>query len=123
RCNVMQPILQIKKLSISTERYVGRFQKNEKTIIKDLNLTVHAGEIIAIIGESGSGKSIFAHSLFGVLPNNFKLNGELYFKNERYTGAELKKLRGKHLTLIPQTIESLDPTMKVGKQVQLHING
>lgn len=119
----MKTILQIINLSISSERYVNRLKTHEKMIIKDLNLTVNQGEIIAIIGESGSGKSIFAHSLFGSLPDNFKLKGEIHYKNQQYIGDRVKELRGKQLMLIPQTVESLDPTMKVGKQVQLHING
>jgi len=84
----------------------------------DLDLDVKAGEVVAVVGASGSGKSLLAHALLGILPENAALSGTMRFKGEILTPERCRALRGKTIALIPQSIGYLDPLMTVGGQVQ-----
>ncbi len=74
------------------------------------------GELLSIVGASGSGKSVFAAALFDILPNNAITKGELY-----YRGRKEHDLIGKGI-YIPQSSSFLDPLMKVEKQIYLSDN-
>jgi peptide/nickel transport system ATP-binding protein len=111
-------MLQINNLSLDFMRYDSSFiKKNPLRIINDLNLHVKKGEITAIIGASGSGKSLLAHAVVGILPANVKQGGDVLFKGNPLTKERQKELRGKEIALIPQTVNFLNPLRTVGRQV------
>lgn len=111
-------LLDIQQLSISFETYDYRLRKRTMPVIQKLSLSVHAGEILAIVGASGSGKSLLAHAILGLLPDNAVLSGRLSFEGQALTPERQQQLRGKQLALIPQSVQYLDPLMRVGKQVE-----
>lgn len=115
----MESVLKTKNLTVSFQQYTKGLQQRKITGIQDISLDVKKGELLAIIGASGSGKSIFANAILGILPSNARVSGEIYFKQEQLTEERLKNVRGKEIALVPQTVEALDPLIKVGKQVQL----
>jgi peptide/nickel transport system ATP-binding protein len=94
----------------------GLTQK-QLTVITELDLDVQAGEVVAVVGASGSGKSLLAHAVLGILPTNAQVSGKILFKGEPLTPQRCQSLRGKEIALIPQSIGYLDPLMQVGKQV------
>lgn len=112
------PLLEVKDLSLSFNMYDSGLGQKELTVITNLSATIEEGEILAIAGSSGSGKSLLAHSILGILPENATVTGSLYYKGELLTGKRQKELRGKEIGLIPQSVDYLDPLMKVGKQVR-----
>ena len=77
-----------------------------------------AGEIVAVLGSSGSGKSLLAHGILGILPRNASVTGELYYRGERLSPKGQAELRGTGIALVPQSVSFLDPLMTVGKQVK-----
>ena len=87
-----------------------------------MNVTVHEKELVAIVGSSGSGKSLLAHGILGILPYNSQLNGEIHYMGENLTPEKIKKIRGKEIVLIPQSTAYLDPLMKVGTQMRKSLN-
>ena len=111
------PCLDIANLSISFRMYASAFQKKDLTIVRHLSLTAAAGEMIGVVGSSGSGKSLLAHAILGILPGNARLEGEISYKGKRLTEERLAGLRGKEIALIPQSVDFLDPLMRVGKQI------
>ena len=58
-------ILDIRNFSVSFEQYEKGFQKTKLPVIRDLDVTVHGGEMVAVVGSSGSGKSLLAHGILG----------------------------------------------------------
>ena len=84
---------------------------------KLLSLQVRPGEVAAIVGASGSGKSLLAHAILGILPYNSHMEGEILYDGEPLTRERQEKLRGREIALIPQGVISLDPLMKVGPQL------
>lgn len=109
-------LLEIHNLSISFQRYDGGFIQKNLEVISDLNLTVYTGEIVAVAGSSGSGKSLLAAAILGILPNNATVEGDLYYKGKELTAKRQKQLRGKEISLVPQSVAYLDPLMKTGVQ-------
>ena len=112
-------LLRIEHLTVSFAQYEKRSAKQgELPVIRDLNVTVREGEIVAVVGSSGSGKSLLAHAVMGLLPENAMLDGDIIYKGRKLDQKDKEKLRGKELALVPQSVSYLDPLMRVGKQVR-----
>lgn len=113
-------LLEIHNLSVSFRMYGRSFEQEDLKVISDLYLTVRPGEIVAVAGSSGSGKSLLASAILGILPENATLEGHLYYKGEELTRERQRELCGKEIALVPQSVAYLDPLIKVGKQVDGH---
>lgn len=114
----IQPVLDIKDLTISFSQYDKGLRKIELEVIKNLNVTVNPGEVVAVVGSSGSGKSLLAHAVLGLLPTNCSASGFIYFNGELMDSKRIEEVRGKGIVLVPQSVTYLDPLEKVGKQVR-----
>ena len=112
-----EKVLEINHMKISFCQYQKGMQQTELPVIRDLSVTIHAGEMVAIVGSSGSGKSLLAHGIMGILPYNATMEGEIRYCEETLTDRKIKKLRGKEIVLVPQSTSYLDPLMKVGQQI------
>ena len=115
-----ETLLEIHDLSVSFRMYDGALEQKDLKVISDLHLTVRPGEIIAIAGSSGSGKSLLASAILGILPGNATVNGHLHYKGKPLTPEVQETLRGGEIALVPQSVAFLDPLMKVGRQVDGH---
>ena len=91
--------------------------------VDDLSYTVKRGEFTAIIGESGSGKTVSALSILRLIPYppGLIVDGEILFNGEdlmQYTDEQMRQLRGKRISMIFQEPSAaLNPVMKVGDQI------
>lgn len=112
------PLLEVKDFSVTFRHYQKGLRETKMKVIRKLDLTIHQGEIVAVVGASGSGKSLLANAILGVLPENAETNGTLNYKGEALSQKKQIALRGKEISLIPQSVNALDPLMKTGKQVQ-----
>lgn len=72
-------------MKISFTQYQKGIQQTELPVIKDLSVTIHAGEMVAVVGSSGSGKSLLAHGIMGILPYNAEMGGEIRYCGEPLT--------------------------------------
>lgn len=113
-----EPILSVKDLSVSFQMYDHGLEKYDLKVISNLTLDVCPGEIVAIAGSSGSGKSLLAHAVMGLLPDNASISGEISYKGNVLNQKDKETLRGKEMALVPQSVSYLDPLMKVGTQVR-----
>lgn len=113
-----EPILSVKDLSVSFQMYDNGLEKYDLKVISNLTLDVRPGEIVAIAGSSGSGKSLLAHAVMGLLLENASISGEISYKGKVLSQKEKEALRGKEMALVPQSVSYLDPLMKVGTQVR-----
>ncbi|WP_288640454.1 ABC transporter ATP-binding protein [uncultured Methanosphaera sp.] len=109
-------LLEIKNLSISFTQYIKGLEQRELKVISDLTMDIHDHEILAVLGASGSGKSLLAHAILGILPENANVSGTIKYKHQELTPTLQKKLRGKNISLIPQSVNYLNPLMKVKEQ-------
>lgn len=94
----------------------------EGTVVDNLSFSVKKGEILAMIGESGSGKSMTSLSVAGLLPREAQASGEIFFEGQELLAMPLKKRRqmqGTDISMVFQEpMTSLNPVMKIGKQVE-----
>lgn len=116
-----EPILSVRNLQISFNQYTKGLKRVDLKVINDLDIDLYKGEILAVVGSSGSGKSLLAHSILGILPSNAAISGSMTYKNEELDEKRKEKLRGKEIVFIPQSVNYLDPLMNVGKQIKLSI--
>lgn len=89
--------------------------------VNDVNCVLNKGEVFAIVGESGCGKSTVAHSIMNLLPGgNEEITGKIIFKDKdlrECTRQEMEKIRGKEIGMIFQNpLDSLNPVYTVGDQ-------
>lgn len=112
----MSKLLEVNNLSISFTQYVQGLNRHDSKVITDLTIDVDESEIVAILGSSGSGKSLLAHSILGILPYNSHVTGEIKYEGQVLDQELKEKLRGDEICLIPQSVNFLDPLMKVVEQ-------
>src|SRR3954454_24028997 len=113
-----QPLLQIKDLNIAFETNRGDVRP-----VRDVSLTIYPGQTVAVVGESGCGKSVTAMSILRLIPQppgkvlggSIKLNGRsLLDLSER----EMRGVRGKDIAMIFQEpMTSLNPVFTIGDQI------
>lgn len=112
-----EELLRLENLSIDYKVKEGYL-----SAVKDVNFSINKGEIFAVVGESGCGKSTVAHSIMNLLPGgNETITGKVIFKGRdlrEVTEKEMEKIRGKEIGMIFQNpLDSLNPVYTVGSQV------
>ena len=115
-----QPLLEVSDLSVSFQMYLRGLTRQRLQVISSLSLSVYPGEILAVAGSSGSGKSLLASAILGILPDNAWVEGRLSFDGRPLTPDRQAELRGGEIALVPQSVAFLDPLMKVGSQADGH---
>ena len=115
-----QPLLEVSDLSVSFQMYRRGLTRQRLQVISSLSLSVYPGEILAVAGSSGSGKSLLASAILGILPGNARVEGRLSFDGRPLTPDRQAELRGGEIALVPQSVAFLDPLMKVGPQADGH---
>jgi oligopeptide/dipeptide ABC transporter ATP-binding protein len=100
-----------------------RFRRRDQvTVAVDgLEFSVEEGRTLAIIGESGSGKTVSCRAVMGLLPGNASVSGDVAFEGAQLLGLperEMRRHRGADIAMVFQDpARSLNPTMRVGTQV------
>lgn len=114
-------LLQVEDLSIGFDMYAqtGKWtsERTFLSIIHNLNISVHEGEIVAIVGASGSGKTLLADAIMGLYEPNSRVEGTIYFDGELQTPQTLAQVRGREIAFVPQSVKAMNPLMRVGKQI------
>lgn len=112
------PVLEVEGLSISFTQYDKGVRQRSLPVIRDLDLTIRPGQVVAVVGSSGSGKSLLAHGILGILPYNARQSGSIRYRGAPLTPRRAEELRGREIVLIPQSVGYLDPLMQVGPQIR-----
>lgn len=112
-----EKILELKDLAVSFDTPEG-----EVEAVRGVDLTVNAGEIVCIVGESGCGKTVLCRSVMHLLPRYARIKrGTMSVCGQDITASrerELRKLRGGTMSMIFQDpLITLNPTIPVGKQI------
>lgn len=113
----MSDLLEIKNLSVSF-----RTAQGEVEAVRDVSLSLRSGEVLAIVGESGCGKSVLCRSVMKLLPRNGWIKGGTILADgadiTHYTQRDMERLRGRLFSMVFQDpLTALNPTITVGAQV------
>lgn len=113
-----EKILQIDNLQVSFKTYGG-----EVEAVRGVNFDLYKGETLAIVGESGCGKSVTSNAIMGLIPEPAGMikNGSILFKGKDLTKlskSELRKIQGIDVSMIFQDpMTALNPTLTIGEQL------
>src|SRR5665647_7726 len=92
-----------------------------KTVVRGVSLHIARGEAVGLIGESGSGKSMTALAILGLLPVEASVTGSIRYGDQelmRMDDRALRRIRGRRIAMVFQDpMNSLNPLMTVGAQV------
>jgi len=119
-------ILEVKNLNLGFQ-----FEDDFKQALFDVNFSLNEGEMLALVGESGCGKTMSAMSILNLIPKTARItSGEILFNGENLllkSQKEMQKIRGSKIALIPQDpMTSLNPLYTVGDQlleiIKIHQN-
>ena len=110
-------VLEVKNLSVSFHSTAGEVQA-----VRDVSFSLKKGEVLAIVGESGCGKSVLCKNIMKLLPRSAQIKSGKILLNGTditdYKEKEMQKIRGSAFSMIFQDpMTSLNPTIKIGQQI------
>ena len=110
-------LLEVENLSVSFYRPEGEIEA-----VKNVSFSLREGEILAVMGETGCGKSVLCKSILKLLPDIARIKtGHIYAGGEEITGCsekQMRKLRGSFFSMVFQNpMTALNPCMSVGEQI------
>ncbi|MFF3320552.1 dipeptide ABC transporter ATP-binding protein [Streptomyces sp. NPDC003035] len=109
------PLLEVRGLSVT-------FAAGSRRAVEGVDLTLARGEALAVVGTSGSGKSVTASALIGLLPGLGEVGGSVRFDGRELVGLpdrEMSRIRGKRIGMVFQDpLAALTPVMSVGRQIE-----
>ncbi len=113
----MEDLLRVEDLYVDIHASAGTVHA-----VRGVNFTLQPGEVLAIAGESGCGKSMLCKALMGLMPRNAKITSGKVIANgvdiAHYSEREMRKLRGKWFSYVFQDpMSALNPTMTIGSQI------
>lgn len=113
----MEKLLEVRNLSVSFESTKGEVQA-----VRNVSFSLDKGEVLAIVGESGCGKSVLCKSIMKLLPKSARIKAGTILVNGMditdYRERDIQRIRGKVFSMIFQDpMTSLNPTIKIGEQI------
>lgn len=114
-----EPLLSVEGLEVS---YPGRRRGDWTAAVRDVSLHVSPGEVLCIIGESGSGKSTVLSAIAGLLPDRARVRGRMHLAGRRGNilapGADRSGIAGRQVGMVFQNpAASLNPVLSIGAHV------
>ncbi|MDA0270667.1 MAG: ABC transporter ATP-binding protein [Chloroflexi bacterium] len=111
------PLLEVRDLSVTFHTPRGSVRA-----VRHASFTVHRGEVLGLVGESGCGKSTVAFATMRYLPTTAEVGGEIRFEGRdlnSMSSAELQSIRGDRIAMVYQDPGSaLNPSIRVGLQIE-----
>ena len=110
-------LLSITDFAIGFQRYRGLVTQRTILALHPLSLGLDRGEVLALVGASGAGKSLLAHALFDILPPNARTSGRLAIDGMALDRHNWAACRGRRMGLVPQSSSHLDPLARCRQQL------
>ncbi len=107
-------------LDYSSGKIIAKTDRSTLTLVDDVSFSIEEGQTVALIGQTGAGKTIIADSIMKLLPKNVKAIGmkTTFLGKDLQNEKDMKKILGKDIVYIPQGgKECLNPTRKIGAQI------
>lgn len=112
----MNRFFRIRDLSVWFETRKGTLK-----VIDQISLDVGKNEVLAVLGESGSGKSVLGHAIMRILDSNARVNGSIFLHDlnlQKFNEKNMEKIRGNRLAIVMQNPDlAFNPVLKLGAQL------
>ena len=112
----VEPLLQVKNLSIGFPRH------GDVNVVDNVSFDVRPGQCMALVGESGCGKSITTKTVMNLLPDSARIQGEVIYKGQdllKLSSEEHRKLLGTEIAMVYQdSLSALNPSMLISSQMK-----
>ena len=112
----MAELLEVKNLSVTY-----RSPRGDVQAVRDVSFSLRPGEVLAVVGESGCGKSALCRAVMRLLPDSAAVSGEILVNGvdiAPYREREMQKLRGRLFSMVFQDpLTALNPSMTIGAQI------
>ena len=112
----VEPLLQVKNLSIGFPRH------GDVNVVDHVSFDVRPGQCMALVGESGCGKSITTKTIMNLLPDTARIQGEVLYKGQdllKLSPEEHRKLLGTEIAMVYQdSLSALNPSMLISAQMK-----
>ena len=109
-------VLEVKNLSVTY-----RSPRGDVQAVRDVSFSLRPGEVLAVVGESGCGKSALCRAVMRLLPDSAAVSGEILVNGvdiAPYREREMQKLRGRLFSMVFQDpLTALNPSMTIGAQI------
>ncbi len=114
----MTALLTINQLTVTFVQYERGLRRREVVALSGMDLTADRGQVVALVGASGAGKTLLAHAVLGMLPPNATETGQVVYNGTVIDPPARRKLAGREIALLPQSVDYLDPVATIGRQVR-----
>lgn len=112
----MKSVIEVKEL-----RVVHKTRVKTSVLVNRSDFYINPGECLGILGESGSGKSMTAKAMLGLLDKNFQVTGKVFFEGKNLlteSGEGLRQMRGNRIAMVLQNpMTCFDPLYRIGNQM------
>lgn len=111
--------LEFTDVSVGFHRYSGWLRRAFVPVLDNISFHVAPGEVVGLIGASGSGKSLLANAVLQNLPGNAECRGEIRLHGRLLNACPAEPSRDRpSVALAPQSLDALDPLLPVGRQIE-----
>ncbi len=108
---------------LSVEHLTASYRTGDGVLpaVRDVTFDLHAGEVLALVGESAAGKTTVAQAILGLLPQQATITGDVRYRGtslQSMSPEDLRRVRGEEIAIIFQNaLASLTPTLSIGEQL------
>lgn len=111
-------MLSLHQVTLEVARYRWYGARRWSSLLEEISFSVVPGEMVALVGGSGEGKSLILQYLLDLLPDNLRVNGDISLDGQPLSSKSLRNLRGQAFCYIPQGVQALNPLLNIERHLK-----
>lgn len=111
-------MLSLRQVSLDVARYRWFGARKWSPLLQDISFDVAPGQMVALVGGSGEGKSLLLQCLLDLLPENLRLHGAITLDGKTLDSNDISECRGSTFSYVPQGVQALNPLLSVEKHLR-----
>lgn len=118
-------MLSLRQVTLESARYCWYGARRWSPLLQKVSFDIAPGEMVALVGGSGEGKSLLLQCLLDLLPENLRFRGEIALDGNRLDRHTIRQLRGTTFSYVPQGVQALNPMLNIKKHLSraCHLTG